>query len=408
MFNDKKYYGEIWFAENIEDKCFCILSIEDDDILLETNLYSSERVYKHEQILGIFTGLGYLTFIDCRIRKYGGGISEMRIYNPKYTFVCGQHLIKAVGLRLKKFHVSNDVIVNWVNYANWYDRTDKELSIQNDIEQVVRIDSKGLTIRIKHSVFPLMKKRTELILKNRGSVSFELENEVSVLEAIEVYNTFQRVLQFLVGQSLQFNHFSFECLKCGEWANIHYNDRKTGKISHNYIHTRYDEVKDDFTILVQQAYDCDKFKFCFNKLTDNLMTERIPHAKRFINSLSVFEAFGKLFSSLPKPHLKKYLIHFSEYFIPLGKLEEEAFGSFVTKIVRSRNYHIHGNIKSQKTHTDFELLYISFLIDFVVGYGLLVELNVSDELKEKVMVKGQSVFVNMQATNRILGSETLD
>ena len=90
MEKDKKYYGDIWFVGKKEQKQFCVLFFKDDDIFLETNLYSEKRVYKELQIIGTFTGVGYVTFIDCRIQSSTSGISELRIYRPKYTF----HLIK--------------------------------------------------------------------------------------------------------------------------------------------------------------------------------------------------------------------------------------------------------------------------------------------------------------------------
>ena len=76
----KKYYGEVWFVEKEGEKQFCILSFNEDDIWLETNLHSKQRHYKEPQILGSFTGAGHFTFIDCRIQHSSSGVTETRIY----------------------------------------------------------------------------------------------------------------------------------------------------------------------------------------------------------------------------------------------------------------------------------------------------------------------------------------
>ena len=181
MFKEKKYYGEVWFPKE-ETRCFCVLLINDNDILLETNLLTTKPVHKEPLINGIFTGLGHLTFVDCKIRKSESGISQMKIYAPKYSFISAHHPINALNLKFQEFNVTKDARVSWVNLGTWYKNTDQKLIKEDDISQEIRIDDAGLTVTINHSL-NINSKRTELLIRNFGYVKFKLDNPVDTLEA---------------------------------------------------------------------------------------------------------------------------------------------------------------------------------------------------------------------------------
>ncbi|WP_418499375.1 hypothetical protein [Flagellimonas sp.] len=137
MKKKEKYYGEVWFSDNQSEKQFCILSFVDDDLVLETNLHSQKSTYKEVQIIGLFTGLGYLTFIDCKIKLSSSGITETRVYQPKYSFVSESHFINPSSLFLTEFYIVNNAIVKWVNHAPWYDSIKNKLTKKEFIDELI-------------------------------------------------------------------------------------------------------------------------------------------------------------------------------------------------------------------------------------------------------------------------------
>jgi hypothetical protein len=60
MKKNERYYGEVWFPTNEQDRKFAVLIPKDDEIIIETNLYSYDNAYKEPQIFGSFNGLGYV------------------------------------------------------------------------------------------------------------------------------------------------------------------------------------------------------------------------------------------------------------------------------------------------------------------------------------------------------------
>lgn len=403
---NEKYYGEIWFAEQEQQKQFCVLSFIDDDLILETNLHSPKRVYKEPHIFGKFTGLGYLTFIDCRIKYSSSGITETRIYRPKYTFVSDSHLVDAVNLKFKEFIVVNDVIVKWVNFSPWYSTKDGQL-IKKQFNDSYTIEDENLQIKIEHYLKYYTVKRTQLNISNQGLIKFELEESVSILSAIALYDQFQKMLQLVFGRSYKFSKFSFKCMGCDEWKSLYYNDKKLSKSTTTFVHTEYEKIKKSLPKILNAVYSNKDFRFCLDKLMENFIGKQPSHNKRFTNSIAAYEAFCKLFSKDSKNNLKKQILKYENVFKLIGKINEEEWKKFPSKVVRSRNYHVHSNTGNRDIYSEFDLLYVSFLFDFVIAYLMLSELEVEQELLDKYIQHGNSVFVDMKRTNTILGTNPL-
>ncbi|MCA0957497.1 hypothetical protein LCL86_00465 [Muricauda ruestringensis] len=409
MKKDQKYYGEVWLVENTEVKQFCIMSFMDDDLVLETNLHSPKSAYKEPQIIGIFTGLGYLTFIDCKIKLSSSGITETRVYQPKYSFVSESHFINPSNLLLKEFYIVNNAIVKWINHAPWYNSIKNELT-KKEFTDEFEIDNIGLKLSLQHYLQYGLKSRSELLITNKGSINFFLKEPCSLLKAIDLYDDFQKVLQLVFGRSSKFESFKFKCLRCSEWIELHYNDRKLSSSSSTFVHTEYKKIKASLPSILTAAYSNQNFRFCLDKLMENFIGKHPSHNKRFTNSISAYEAFCKLYldnSIKPNAKLSKWILAHEDVFKKIGDINEKEWKKFPSKVVRSRDFHVHSNVGNRDVFSEFDLLYISFLFDFVIAYLMLNEIKVEQELLDKYVQHGKSVFVDMKRTNAILGNNPL-
>tara|TARA_R110000850_G_scaffold109507_5_gene222587 strand:- start:9146 stop:10384 length:1239 start_codon:yes stop_codon:yes gene_type:complete len=403
----KKYYGEVWFTDKKNENQFCVMSFNDESIWLETNLNAKQRHYKEHQILGLFTGLGYVTFIDCRIQHSSSGITETRIYKPKYTFVSPTHLIDTQTLKVKEFFIINDVIAKWVNHTLWYDHIKDKLTKRVFTDEY-EIEKIKLKVTLKHYQNINIKRQSGLHISNRGAVKFELEEPVNILTAIEFYNQFQKVLQLTFGRSEKFRRFSFKCTGCGDDKDLYYNDTHLTKSTSTFIHTDYEKVRGSLKSILTAAYTDDTFKFCLDKLMENFIGKHPSHNKRFINSISAYEAYCKNYLREGKNQLYKRIKENEEVFRKIGDFTDEVWKTFPNKVVRARDYHIHSNLDNKNIYSEFELLYISFLFDYAIAYLLLAELDdIEDLLLNKIIEQGKSTFVSLQRTNVILGSNPL-
>ena len=408
MKKDEKYYGKVWFSNNQEDKRFGVLSFINDDIIIETNLHSNNQVYKESLILGVFTGLGYLTFIDCRIKLSSSGIAEARVYIPKYSFVSDSCFVNISNLKFKKFKVINDAIVKWINNAIWYDSSKDELVKTEFIDDFL-VDPIGLKISIQQYLHYKMEKRSKLVLSNIGCVKFELKDPICIITAIELYDEFQKILQLTFGGSSKFSNFSFKFLDKDEWVELYYNDKKLSTSSHSFGHTNYKEVSMFLPSILKATYSNKDFKFCLDKLMENFIGKHPSHNKRFTNSIAAFEAFCKLFSENPKNKLAKSIIRYENVFKKISGLNDNEWKKFPSKVVRSRDFHVHSNLGNKDVFSEFDLLYISFLLDFVIAYLLLSQLEeIQESFLDKYVRQGNRVFVDMKRTNAILRGDSFN
>lgn len=406
MKQNERYYGEVWFDTDEQDKKFAVLVFENDKILIETNLHSPQFAYKAPHILGTFNSLGFTTFIDCQIKQSSSGIINSLVYNPTYCFVGVSHFVNPYELTINEFYIVNEAIVKWIDHRSFYDWNKKKI-VTKDFKNEFYLSNIGLKIGIQQ--YLSYKSRSyEIKIENKGKVFFQTEKTVDILEAIKIYDQFQKVLQLLRGGSAQFEKFLFKCPSCDDWQEIYYTDKKLTKSKNTYINTTYSEVKDDLKIILEKAYSDEKFKFCLDKLMENFITRESSHNKRFLNSIAAFEAFYKNYDKKRTFKLENEIRKHKDLFISIGNMSEDEWRDFPNKVVRSRDYHTHSNLGNRNIFTEYQLLYISLLFDFAIGYLLLESMEVSKPLLQKIVQRGKSVYVDMQWVNSILSSNPLD
>lgn len=405
MKKNERYYGEVWLPANEQDRKFAVLIPKDDEILIETNLYSYEGAYKERQIFGSFNGLGYVTLIDCKTRHSATGLINSRIYKATYCFIGISHFVNPYKLKINQFYVVNEAIVKWIDHRSFYDWNKKEI-VSKDFKTEFYLPDNGLKIVIEQYL-NYRGSGYEIKIENKGKVSFQTEKPVDILEAIKYYDQFQKVLQLLRGGSAQFEKFLFKCPSCDDWQEVYYNDKKLTKSKNTYVHTTYSEIKDDLEKILKGAYSLESFQFCLDKLMENFITRESSHNKRFTNSISAYEAFIKNYSKNPRAKLPQAINQYKYIFILISDMGKDTWPEFLQKVIRSRNYHTHSNLGNKNVFTEYELLYISLLFDFVIGYLLLEKIGVSESLLEKFKQRGKSVYVDMQWVNSILSSNPL-
>lgn len=401
MFKELKYYGEIWQPENENEKYFCVLEFLDGKVFLETNL-TSERGYKLELLNGTFNGLGYLTFINNRVIFGSSGIIEVSKYNPEYTFTSSSHFIDPVLLKAKEFKIDNSAFNSWIRSFHLYDYDDKSLKKASEIRHKIQIEEKSIGIEIiKSATYSATIESSSLL--NIGIVSFISEKELTIMECIDLYKTFQKFLLFFYGKSNHFESFQLKCLGCDEWYSLYYKESLVKDGAGNLAGLDYDDLKEDLSKLLKNWFINEDVRFCADIVLENLLSVKVSHSRRFTNSISAFEAFSKRFVLIPKnPTTEKFLKTKKNLLSEITMKNEKDLDFFITKIIRTRDFYIHGNKKQINRFSDFELLYISFLLDFIVCIGLSEELELAPINIEKLKRKAKSVYIDMQSVNKIL------
>lgn len=407
MFKENKYFGEVWFKESEDDKCFCTLELINNEVYITTNLTKRYAAYQIEVIYGVFNSLGYLTFVNCKIKNSNTGIVETITYNPKYTFICAHHLIEPVNLKINEFQIDNLAIVKWVRKMHWYNSIEDRLEKQEDVIHKTDI-SVSLSLTITKST-SYTSNHDFFRMDNVGYVDFKSKENLSILDSIEIYNSFQKLFHFIYGKSVQFKSFNFKCLSCGEWASLYYKDDFNKENISGFITLDYDTIKDELSSLIKHWYNNENIGYCADIIIENLLSVKTSHSRRFTNSYSAFEAYSfKFGKSYKNPSVEKYLLEHKEMLVDITNIPEEEMKPYVSKIVRHRDYLIHRTKSKNNIFSQFELLYISFLLDYIVGIGLMKQMDASEKIIEKIIGRAKSTYQDMQSVNKLLNKDLLE
>lgn len=407
MFKENKYFGEVWFKDSEDVKCFCVLELIDNKIFITTNLTEKYTAYQIDVIYGMFTGLGYVTFVNCNIQHSSTGIVETKVYRPKYTFVCAYHLIDPINLKISEFQIDNAAIVKWVRKMNWYNSIEDKVEKQEDIKHQTVI-SEDLTLTITKSA-SYTSNHDFLRIDNVGYVDFKSGKYLSILESIELYNSFQKLFHFIYGKSVQFKSFDFKCLSCGKWASLYYKDDFNKENISGFITLDYDTINEDLSKLIKHWFTNPDITYCADIIIENLLSVKTSHSRRFTNSYSAFEAYSFKFGKTDKnPTVEKYLLEHKELLNIITSIPENEIKGYVSKIVRHRDFLTHRNKTKNNIFSQFELLYISFLLDYIVGIGLIKKMEASEEVIEKIMLRAKSTYQDMQSVNKLLNKDVLE
>jgi hypothetical protein len=407
MFKEDKYFGEVWLKDSEDIKCFCVLELINNKIFITSNLVDENSPYQIDIIYGIFTGLGYVSFVNCNIQYSSKGIVETKIYRPKYTFVCAYHLIDPINLKINEFRIDNSAIVKWVRKMNWYNSKKDKVEKQGDIKRKVVV-SDDLTLTITKST-SYTSNHDFFRMDNVGYVDFKSGKNLSILESIELYNSFQKLFHFIYGKSVQFKSFDFKCLSCDKWASLYYKDNFNKENISGFITLDYDTINEDLSKLIRHWFTNSDITYCADIIIENLLSVKTSHSRRFTNSYSAFEAYSFKFGKTYKnPTVEKYLLEHKELIQRITSIPKNEIKGYVSKIVRHRDYLTHRNKIENNIFSQFELLYISFLLDYVVGIGLLKKMEVSIEVIHKIVLRAKSTYQDMQSVNKLLNKDILD
>ena len=107
----------------------------------------------------------------------------------------------------------------------------------------------------------------------------------------------------------------------------------------------------------------DELIYCIDMILENQLSIKISHTRKFINSIFALEAFYKRFSDNSHNKLNHILLNYKDHFMQVTNKSERDINIYISKIVAVRKDLVHSNVRSKSFFSDFELLYISILID---------------------------------------------
>ena len=160
--------------------------------------------------------------------------------------------------------------------------------------------------------------------------------------------------------------------------------------------------------IIKHWYNNEGIGYCADIIIENLLSVKTSHSRRFTNSYTAFEAYSLKFGNkIKNSSFAKDLLEQKQLLVDITNIPEDDIKTYVSKIVRHRDYLIHRTKTKNNIFSQFELLYISFLLDYLVGLGLVKQMEVSDKIIEKIIERAKSTYQDMQSVNRLLNKDLL-
>ena len=407
QFEDKEYYGEIWFPDKESEKEFCVLKRENNNIILTTKL-SERNQYSSDLIFGVFTGLGYLTFINNKVINSSSGMITSKSYSPDYCLI-GEHFIK----NPKEFKTLKATIVN-SDLRKWlwlllfdFSIDGTSVSFNENINNEVIIDNST-----KLSIYTWTKQKSSrtnynIELQSKASLSFDFNEVRSIIDVIDLYHKFQKFLLFFHGSTKQFESFSLTCEDCEERFELYFKDGFHKENNYSILNLNYTDLKNDIESIFIEWFNNDNIIICIDKILNNSLSNKLSYSQKFINAYIALESYLKRFSNSNGKDFKVYLEKHKEIIQSITGIEANQTTPYLTSLIRTRDYYVHDNINQKQYFKGIDLLYEAIMLESLVSILILKEFKVSDFVINKAIKNANSDYINSKQTNLIFNKNIL-
>lgn len=407
QFREKEYYGEIWFPENEGDKHFCVLKRENNKLRLTTKLSDRDKSYTADLILGVFTGLGYLTFINNNVVNSVSGMITSKSYSPEYCLIGSHFLNNPREFRTLKVSIVNSDLRKWI-WLLLFDlyKEDNTISYEN-IQEEINIDE-DLLLSF-YTWVSTTDSRNDYILQvnSNASVSFDLKKSKSIVEIVDIYNKFQKFLLFFYGSTKQFEGFNLVCEGCNESFELFYKDGFHSENRNSLLNLNYQDLREDLNNLIVKWFTNNDILICVDKILNNTLSSKLSYSQKFINAYISLESFLKRFCNSNGKDFKVHLEKNQDIILLITSLKKIELDEYLKKIVRTRDYYVHDNVKQKQYFKGIDLLYESIMLEYLVSILLLKELGGGEIVINKVIQNGNLQYVNFKELNIRLNRDIL-
>jgi hypothetical protein len=414
MDSTKSYIGHIDLPEDDNSK-FCNLNISQSN---EVSIaFLTEKRLDQSMIIpvvnGNFEGMGEITLINCRLKRYSTTYSKY----DKYEYYA-ELLIKGMIFKspeelaptkfaftlenLHKWFFPNNLQMNLVTSEAYLQETYK-FKIDLFSEMVITIGNQmawSFTNDCSHKN-EITWIRYRCILEGKG---FTLDT------VTRLSRLFQKLMLFITGKV-----FPIDAIHCESeaWNTLLPNGNKSvenieiGSLKNNYsehfflaeLVFSYKEIKDLFEALVKNWYSSvEKFEYLVDLLLTYYLFPGISRQSHFMNTVSAYEGLYK--------HLNNCKNELGEVLRETVDIIEVFYLSdsndFIEDCRVSRNFFAHGkkNKNSDKIFNDFELLYASKCLSIIGKYWLLKEFGLNNDLLDEKLDQSAKSFRDLMMMNK--------
>jgi len=446
--------GYIIFPENQQDIIYSVrLEISDNLILIE--IPDREMLDKYDILLGVFNGIGNVTFVDCNSHGFSsGGGAKLIKFNVKYLLK-GAHLDSFADMSFNRCIVNFPSLIKWLGISTIdYEYSDSKsvyaINGLNDIEFCV-IDNLKYSFGFGYST--QMKRRWINIREDFFLKINSIDSKKSFFEFLSKILTFKKFLIFVANLSAETDSIVFYRDDLVYNSSIpQLNKPVTIELIEGFSEAKHDETwyspnlkYDHVEMILSEVYrewstNLD-LVICVDLLLEKSYNPQLGRENYFLNSCFSIETFHRRFrnfeifkradfkkiktkikSAIDDPDIYKFidekLAHANEPTFKSRLLDmKDDFKKilpdhcdvedYIRKIVRTRNSLVHRS-SEKGIIKGLELFYAAKYIDAIVKINVFRLIGISEDLNGSELKHAKSYIHQMYLHNKRLQKSLRD
>jgi hypothetical protein len=407
----QSYFGHIFLPKDDDFQKIegVRLFIDGDDFWIEApiNLIGLE---KYNLIKGAFTGLGYVSLIECNVRgtSIGVGGSEGKL-SVNYI-LCGVQIDSEEDLNFSSLSIVMPSLRTWLNKRIFNEVNIFENNLSLFRHEPIDLGSfEKFSLEIVFSLNQSLGRETGLAVNDFVTLKIKANSNLSLWELIEIYKKFKKFLAFIGVYDKNPDFFTFynkdlkyeniDSLVSMKFFMETYNFKNTGIDAVKF--PKYDDIALDLNTILQAWYKDIDLSDSIDLILDRYFQTRISNQISFLNSCFSIEIFHRRYKQTDKElYFKDRLKDLKEEFL-LVLPQRIEFYNFIKKVVDTRNYIVHRTPKAE-TFSGLELFYASIYIETVTKLCVFKELGFNPLILSQMFLNSGYTIDNMfQFNNRI-------
>ncbi|QBN19767.1 ApeA N-terminal domain 1-containing protein [Flavobacterium nackdongense] len=407
----QSYFGHI-FLPNDDDfqKIEGVrLFMDGDDFWIEASI-NLLGVEKYNLIKGAFTGLGYVSLLECNVRgaSIGIGGSEGKL-NVKYI-ICGIQIDNVEDLFFSSLSIIMPTLRTWLNKRIFNEVNIFENNLSLFKHNPIDLGSfEKFNLEIGFYLTQSLGRDTGLAVNDFVTLKIKANSKLSLWEFLEVYKKFKKFLAFIGVYDKNPDFFTFfdkdikyenlDSLISMKFFMETYNFKNSGIDAVKF--PKFDDLALDINMILQAWFKNIDLSDSIDLLLDRYFQTRISNHIAFLNSCFSIEIFHRRYRQTGKElYFQPRLKELKEEFL-LVLPERIEFYKFIKKVVDSRNYIAHRTPKDE-TFSGLELYYASIYIETVTKLCIFKELGFNPLILSQMFINSGHTIDNMfQFNNRL-------
>jgi hypothetical protein len=397
------------------------LFIDGDNFWLEASLYLF-GLEKYNLIKGAFSGLGYVTLIECNVKGFtnsvGGNEGKLSIN----FILCGVQIGKEDDLYFSSLSIKMPSLKKWVNKTVFKGSLigDEKMTIEYP-ETINFGDFDKFSLEAFFGINQNIDNQKTIILKDYVTLKIKAANSnLSLWEFLEIYKKFKKFLVFInvfdnnpdfftfLENDTKYEHIDYPIQLKFYMSSFNFKNKGIDEIKT----PKFENVRENIITILQNWFLKSEIFDSVNLILEKYFQANLSKETFFLNSCFAVEIYHRRFKKnykLPSSEFKKLkksiiakletpleIDFFKEklsyanepsFRERLNSLKEEFYwilsdnidlDDFIKKVVLTRNYIVHRS-SSKDTVSGLELYYTSVYIEALTKICIFKELGFSHE-----------------------------